>query len=128
MYFLPNGVIINMDNDKLGYKIHYINCTDVELAIKPVRDRWYLYVFKYGNGTKWLSDSCILNEQGHKDIADLIEIPWEYYKRCLDEYHPVLLMTNVNHWLKDKGVLRLLYSIHLMRDESSITFNLKEKI
>lgn len=118
-----------MDNEKLGYEIIYVDHTSVELAITPIGKKWYLEVYKYGNGTKWLHDSYLMNKQCHKDIADLIGMSWSYYEQCLHENHPILLITNVNHWFRvGSQVLRLLYALHVNKDGTKIEFVLKEKI
>lgn len=117
-----------MDNDKLGYEIYYVSCANTKLSIKFLASGWYFFIYKCVDNSKNIEDLCPINEEGHKQIAELIGMPWEYYKRCLEEEpHPVVLLTNVNYWLRDLNVLRLIHSIHVQRDQSGFQINLKEK-
>lgn len=106
-------------------KIIKIDCTSFEFTIKPIGNEWYFYVWKHTNGCRVLMEFFTIDREDHKRIADFIEMPWEYYLNCLDEYWPDLLMGNVNYWLKDKGLLRCLESITI---DPGVIFNLKEKI
>ena len=110
-------------------KIYKIDPWSFELAIGLIGSEWHFYIYEHTCGCRVLRSFCLMKKENHKQIADLIGMSWEYYEMCLEqEYHPNLLIANVNYWLNDTDVLRLFDSICVAGDESYIKFNLKGKI
>lgn len=108
-------------------KVYKIDPTAHWLYIKLIGVTWQLEIYEVTQGCKVLRGFYDMDLESHKNIADLIEMPWEYYKMCMDQkYYPKLLKVNVDYWLNNRGVQRCIDSVII--DKTRVQFILKEKI
>jgi hypothetical protein len=88
--------------------------------------KWYLEIYELVMGLREFRGSYFVDEQCHKGIAELIEMPWEYYKICLEEGDPRLLKINIDYWFNQVDIKRLIDTISIT--ESNTIIKIKEKI
>ena len=60
-----------------------------------------------------ISESFILNDLAHQQIASRLQIPFKYYQKMKNEY-PSLLDKNINCWFNKNGERRMSSSYRLL--------------